>query len=645
MKRLYNILVFLLLTGLLAGQTVRQSEISNNNAGRKKPPVYTLSDFRHGVNFFPIVRYSCVEYEAGETLSFDKYHSLEVIYTWLRRWAEKYPDIVELYEAGRSYENRPIYQVTISAKKEGRDTEKPGAYFEGGRHSGEITASESALWLIKYLVENYGTDPEITHLINTKAIYIRPVNNPDGHNLYLNTAQSNRSTVRPTDNDNDGLLDEDPPEDLDGDGLILTMRWRDDKKGTYVPDSADPSGRLMKLVPAGKGIYSTAQEGIDNDSDGQINEDGIGGLDLHRNYPENWRPQIENTGRGYTQSGAGEFPLSETETRTVVTFLLTHPNVYVVNSMDTSVPMHLRAPSTSPSEERMYPEDLKWYKYFDELGKKITGYTRAGDVFNDYNRGNPLFGHGPDFGYWYYGAIWYGDEIWNSGRNKDYNGDGNFDQIEILRWDDEENDGNGFIEWKPAVHPVYGKVELGGFNPKFFSQNPPSKYLEKWASNQALFNLEMVKALPELKWENIEVRKIRNYKKDSADYQVKISYRNTGKLPTALRQAHLVKIVRDDRVVIEFDSTAFKDHRPLFKLLNPDESPRSEERQRQQGFGQSSQQRLRNLSKNTPDTQGGAVTTALFEIRVYTDNALTGTASVYSTRGGILKNKKFTIQP
>ncbi|MEZ4996253.1 MAG: hypothetical protein R2758_01815 [Bacteroidales bacterium] len=78
----------------------------------------------------------------------------------------------------------------------------------------------------------------------------------------------------------------------------------------------------------------------------------------------------------------------------------------MVNSMDTTVPMHLRPPSTSPSEERMYPEDLKWYIYFDDLAGRITGYERAGDVYNDYGGGQPLFGHGPDFGYWYYGAIW-----------------------------------------------------------------------------------------------------------------------------------------------------------------------------------------------------------------------------------------------
>ena len=47
----------------------------------------------------------------------------------------------------------------------------------------------------------------------------------------MNTAQSNRSTVRPDDNDNDGLLDEDAPDDIDGNGVILTMRWKDEKKG------------------------------------------------------------------------------------------------------------------------------------------------------------------------------------------------------------------------------------------------------------------------------------------------------------------------------------------------------------------------------------------------------------------------------
>lgn len=611
--------------------------------GRNSKAVYTVSGERHGISFFPEARLKDVQYETGDVLSFDKYHSLDVIYDWLEKWADQYPDLIDLYEMGRSFEGRPIMQITLTNKKSGKDTDKPAAFFEGNRHSGEITSAECVMWMIKYLLDNYGKDPDVTHLIDTKTIYMKPVNNPDGHNLYLNTAQSNRSTVRPDDNDNDGLLDEDPPDDLDSNGVILTMRWKDDKKGNLIADPRDTTGRIMKRVPAGEGIWLSSPEGIDNDNDGRINEDGIGGLDLHRNYPENWRPEEEATGRGNTQRGAGEYPLSETETRAVVTFLLSHPNVYVVNSMDTSVPMHLRPPSTSPSSERMYPEDLKWYKLFDEMGKKITGYERAGDVYDDYGRGSPLFGHGPDFGYWYYGAIWYGDELWNGGRNRDYDGDKTIDQIDNIRWDDEENDGQGFFEWKAARHPVYGDIEIGGFDPKFFSQNPPARHMEPWVRNQGLFNIEMAKHLPELAWDKIEVKKTKSYKADSSDYQLKVSFRNDGKLPTALKQAHLVKIVKEDRLVLDFDTTGASSGKISYKVIE-DIKP-AVPREGRGGYNDDERPSFQTaFSRNIPFTDGGSVTSSVFTIRLYNRTELSGKASLYSTRGGVLKDKEFIIK-
>lgn len=645
MKKLTFISGILFISAMLHGQPGSQKSSLSLTGSDTKQKNYTLSGARHGVSFFPKVKLNSVEYIAGDSLKFDKFHSEEVILTWVRRWAEKYPDLIDLYEVGKSYENRPIFQMTFTNKKTGKDTDKPAAFFEGGRHSGEVTGTESVMFLAKYLLDNYGKDPEVTHLLDTKTIYLKPINNPDGENLYLNTAQSNRSTVRPDDSDGDGLFDEDAPDDIDSNGVILTMRWKDEKKGNWILDPKDSSGRILKRVPAGKGIYLTASEGIDNDGDGRINEDGIGGLDLHRNYPENWRPKAEETGRGNTQGGAGEYPLSETETRAVVLFLLSHPNVYVVNSMDTSVPMHLRPPSTSASEDRMYPEDLSWYKIFDEIGKKTTGYEKAGDVYNDYTDGAgiPLFGHGPDFGYWYFGAIWYGDEIWNGAKNKDYNGDGVIDQPDILRWDDEENDSLGFFKWKPAKHPVYGDIEIGGFDPKFFSQNPPAKHLEPWIRKEAMFNLEMAKYLPELSWENIEVKKIKSYKADSTDYQIKISFRNTGKLPTALKQAHLVKIVKDDRVVLDFDTTGAASEKPGYKVLQEEKIPKGREtRARNNDDERPVPQRT--FSKNVADTPGGSVTTAVINIRLYNRSELTGKASVYSTRGGVLKDKEFSIR-
>lgn len=643
MKKPFVLTGILLVTVVLYGQSDLVRSPGSSKALEKGEKYYTLSGYRHGVSFFPKVRFSQVQYKAGETLTFDKYHSADVICTWLKRWSEKYPELVDLYQVGESFEGRPILQITVTNKKTGKDTDKPAAFFEGGRHSGEVTGTESVLWLIKYLLDNYGKDPDVTHLLDAKAIYLKPINNPDGHNLYMNTAQSNRSTVRPDDSDGDGLLDEDAPDDIDSNGVILTMRWKDEKKGNLIPDPKDSTGRIMKRVPAGKGIYLSASEGIDNDGDGRINEDGIGGLDLHRNYPENWRPETEETGRGYTQGGSGEYPLSETETRAVVTFLLAHPNIYVVNSMDTSVPMHLRPPSTSPSEERMYPEDLKWYKIFDDIGKKITGYAKAGDVYNDYGNGTPIFGHGPDFGYWYYGAIWYGDEIWNGARNKDYNGDGIIDQLDMIRWDDEENNGEGFFEWKPAKHVVYGDIEIGGFDPKFFLQNPPAKHLEPWIKNEAMFNLEMIKYLPELVWENIEVKKSKSYKSDSADYQVKVSFKNIGKLPTALKQAHLVKIVTEDRVVLDLDTAFTANGKPGYKVIQEEKPVKG--RESRGGFSESDRPVQRKpIFVNVPDTQGGSVSTAVFTIRLYNLNELKGKASLFSTRGGVLKDKEFLIR-
>ncbi|MDT8400551.1 MAG: M14 family metallopeptidase [Bacteroidales bacterium] len=603
--------------------------------------VYTVNGYRHGVSFFPQVKHDDVEYVAGDELSFDKFHSVDVINEWLLRWSKEYPDLVDLYQIAESYEGRPILQMTITNKNKGKHSDKPAAFFEGNRHSGEITGSESVMWLAQHLLRSYGKDDEISRLIDNFTFYLRPVNNPDGHNLYMHTAQSNRSTVRPTDNDFDGLIDEDSPDDINGDGIILSMRWKDEEKGNMIVDPDDPGGRIMKRVSPGEGDYMVGSEGIDNDGDGRINEDGIGGLDLHRNYPENWRPEsnMDATGRGFTQRGAGEYPLSETETRSVVTFLLSHPNVYIVNSMDTRVPMHLRPPSTSPSNERMYEEDLEWYKRFDDLGKSITGYERAGDVYQDYGGGNPLFGHGPDFGYWYYGSIWYGDELWNGARFKDYDGDDDIDELDLLRWDEEENDGDGFIEWTEAVHPVYGKVEIGGFHPKFFSQNPPAKHLLPWAKNQALFNLEMVKHLPMLEWDDIRVKKEKSYRKDSTDYRITVSYRNTGKLPTALKQAHLVKIVKEDQVTISFDRKLVGGKEPVMKII-------SEEGSRGRSYyGRFGGDRVQSsITLGAGYARGGSTNSREFTIRVYKEGEIPGKATVSSTRGGILKEKEFVVR-
>ena len=435
-------------------------------------------------------------------------------------------------------------------------------FIEGGRHAGEISGIEATLYFVNHVLTSYGRDGEITKLVDSKTIYARPMNNPDGATLYHLTAQTLRSTVRPHDSDDDGLLDEDAGEDLDDDGFIRSMRRFVGKgKGSFIKDPKDAKGRAMRRVRDNEGDYEVYAEGVDSDGDGRYNEDGIGGLDLHRNYPENWRPMKEDTGRGQTQGGAGDYPLSEPETRAVFMFLMTHPNVAIVQSLDTAVPMILRGPSTSKSEETMFAADLELIRKFDAKGLEITGYPWAGDTFHVYAtrgganpitgepaRPQPLFGHGPDFGYSYYGTVWYGNEIWNGGRFVDYDKDGRYDEWEVLRWNDENRPGKGdFKDWAAFEHPALGKVEIGGFNPKFYSQNPPPDMLETWARNEAMFNLYLAQQLPQVRILSAAAKKSGS---TDAVFDVELSVTNEGKMPTSLEIARRVKMVRPDSCTI-----------------------------------------------------------------------------------------------
>jgi hypothetical protein len=377
------------------------------------------------------------------------------------------------------------------------------------------------------------------------------------------------------------------------------------------------------------GDYLVYTEGIDNDGDGSYNEDGVGGLDLHRNYPENWRPNPggDLTGRGYTQGGAGEYPLSEIESRSTVLWMLSHPNISVVNSMDTRVPMHLRPPSTSKSEERMYPSDLAIYKEMDQLGLSFTGYPWAGDVYETYStrykvneltgdplKPEPLFGHGPDFGYFYYGSIWYGDELWNNGAMKDYDGDGMYDDYDGLMWDDESNGSRGFKAWAPMVHPELGEVEIGGFHPKFFGQNGPTWQLESWAKKQALFNLAMAKRLPQLSISDLKVKK-----NEAGEFEITLEWTNSGQLPVALEQAKLVKIVQEDRVSLDFNKDLTKGYENAKVKIT---SPTLYDKTIYSGY-----------------TDVGEKKAATFRVKVEGTEAVKGKIKLSSTRGGYFERE------
>lgn len=493
----------------------------------------------------------------------------EMVY-WLDRWNRENPGITEVISIGKSLEGRDLWLIAITNKETGHRTRKPAMYLSGGRHSGEVTAPAAAMDFAYKLLSGYGVDDEITWMIDNFVYYVQPMENPDGTNMYLETVLRNRSTNRPYDSNFNGIADEDIENDLNNDGYISNMRqYVGMGKGNQIIDPNDPSGRLMISVGAGKGDYLVHQEGIDVDGDGRINSDTIGGMDLHRQDSHAWRPMAEDTGHGYTQSGGSQHPYSEPEKAAMFQFLMANPNISVVQSMDTAVPMVLRGPSSSGTQESVTTFDQQYHYYLDQVGIETTGYPWAGDTHEIYmSRGltgiNPfeadmillrqsdLLGHGLDFGLFQYGAVWHGDELWGNMRHEyleDWVGKGRIEQNGLNALYAKDNIPGFeriFQEWEPFDHPDLGPVEIGGWNYKFWSQNPPPALLPQVVGRENNFNLALAKSLPKL---DIVGMKVTN--NGDGTKTITATIENTGILPDALKQAHMIKIIRRTQATLK----------------------------------------------------------------------------------------------
>jgi len=132
----------------------------------------------------------------------------------------------------------------------------------------------------------------------------------------------------------------------------------------------------------------------------------------------------------------------------------------------------------------------------------------------------------------------------------DYDKDDRIDEWEVLKWNDEHRPGKGdFMDWTPFKHPTLGDIEIGGFNPKFYGQNPPADLMETWARNEAMFNLFLAQQLPQVKITEARVAA----GTEAGTFEVAMTVTNEGKMPTALEMAKRVKMVRPDTCTIKLE--------------------------------------------------------------------------------------------
>ncbi len=119
------------------------------------------------------------------------YRTVEETYQTLQTLSTTYPSLTELEDIGDSWDKvtpggndgYDIYALRITNEEITPLDSKPTFFLMAEIHSREYTTAETATRFAEYLLQNYGTDPEITFFVDHHRIYIVPMTNPDGRKI------------------------------------------------------------------------------------------------------------------------------------------------------------------------------------------------------------------------------------------------------------------------------------------------------------------------------------------------------------------------------------------------------------------------------------------------------------------------------
>jgi len=471
---------------------------------------------------------------------FDTYYKYDELTNILKDLAASHANLIRLSSIGKSHEGRDIWVVTATSFGSKPDDEKPAFWIDGNIHAAELAGSSACLYLIHTLINSYGSHADITRCLDTRVFYICPRINPDGAELALATPPKLiRSSTRPYPFDEESIEGLNP-EDIDGDGRVLTMRIKD-PNGHWKISPAEPR-LLIPREPAETGgdYYRLLPEGSIKNYDGSLIsiQKAKEGLDLNRNFPAHWRAEHE-------QKGAGPFPTSEPEVRAIVEFIANHGNICGGVAFHTYSGVLLR-PFSYQADAEFGTEDLATFKKIGETGSRLTGYP-AVSAYHDF-RFDPkdvITGALDDWMYEDLGLYAWTVEIWSPQRQAGITGyhltewyqNHSFeDDLKLLKWNDEVLEGKGYIDWYPFQHPQLGEVDLGGWDPLFTFWNPPPALLQN-----------ELKRFPDwLVWHNLISPQI-EFTETSATriadntYHIKAVIQNSGWLPTYLTKMGLSK--------------------------------------------------------------------------------------------------------
>ena len=107
------------------------------------------------------------------------YHNYPEMVGEIRQAEADFPDIVKVSSIGKSYQGRDIWIVKVSDQV-AEDEDEPEVLIDALHHAREHLTTEQALATLRWLTRDYGSNAQITDLVDSREIWILVALNPDG---------------------------------------------------------------------------------------------------------------------------------------------------------------------------------------------------------------------------------------------------------------------------------------------------------------------------------------------------------------------------------------------------------------------------------------------------------------------------------
>ena len=475
---------------------------------------------------------------------FDRFLRYDEMAAWLRALAAAHPTLVTVESYGQSHLGRDLLLATVTDSRSGEHHTKPAHWIDANIHAVEVTGGVAALHIIHDLVTRFvAGDATVREALRTRTLYIAPRVNPDGvEDALADRPLFHRSSVRPWPWRDGHRWPGLHPQDIDGDGRILTMRIPD-VDGGWMEHPDEP--RVMVPVgplgaPAGVTRYRLLAEGVIENYDGFTIDQprDPAGLDMNRNFPAGW---------GVDVLGSGDHPLSEPEILALVRAVKARPNVCGYNAFHTAGGFMLR-PSSNQPDSKLPPEDVFIFKKFGEHSTPLTSYP-VHSVYEDltWDKSRVMGGAGDDWAYDHLGVYSWTTEFWDAiyratGEHSPtdvwYVGPTPAQDLAVCKWSDTHAPGS-YVAWYSHEHPQLGTVELGGVNAMYTWTNAPSSMLKAEVAPHTDVAIYQAMASPRL-----EIKLAEAHSLGGDVWRVRVGVANTGWLPTDVTQhARSMKLV------------------------------------------------------------------------------------------------------